>query len=223
VSKKVASPDAVLAALQAGATTRTQNSLNIIHAICAEQCKAGNRDFSVATIGRLSSGRGGPSTQAIRNKPGEHYRTLLLAWASQADGAARKPPSKPATSLESEILDMIEDPCVCALVGSILAEIRHLRNENTVLKMSASTVIDRRPLPEARGTPPNPGAQLFSPLSLLLPLEVEALRFAVSDQFLESMGWILDSKTGRVSRGERAIFRAGFGTAIKKIVDAAKQ
>ena len=118
---------------------------------------------------------------------------------------------------------MIEDPCVRALVGSILAEVRHLRKENTVLKMSASIVIDRRPLPEAGGTPPSSGAKLFSPVSILLPLEVEALRFAVSDQFLESMGWTLDSKTGRVSRGERAIFRAGFATAIKKIVDAAKQ
>lgn len=223
MSKLAASPDEVLAALQAGATTRTQNSLNIIHAICAEQCKAGNRDFSVATIGRLSSGRGGPSTQAIRNKTGEHYRTLLHAWASQVDGATRKPPVKVAAGVETDILEMIDDPCVRALVGCFLAENRQLKKENTVLKMNADIVIDHRPHPGPRDRASNPGPQTLPPLSNLLPLEIEALRDAVSDELLKNNGWTMDPKTGRVLRGGRAIFRAGFATAIKKILDASKQ
>jgi len=221
--KKTASPDDVLAALQRDATKRTRNSLDIIHAICAEQNTSGNRDFSVATVGRLSSSRGGPATQAIRNPPGEHYRTLLHAWANQANGSTRKPPTRPDRGVEADIMEMIDDACIRAIVGSILAENRQLKKENTVLKMNAQVVIDRRPLPELGSAHSKPGLQVFSPLSTLLPLEVEALRNAISDELLKSMGWALDSKTGRISRGDRAIFRAGFGTAIRKVLDAAMQ
>jgi hypothetical protein len=219
--KNAAPPEEVLAALQAGATKRTRNSLDIIHTICTEQSQAGNRDFSVATVGRLSSGRGGPSTQAIRNKTGEHYRTLVQAWASQADGGKRKASARPTAGIETDLLEMIDDPCVRAIVGSFLAENRQLKKENVVLKMNANIVIDRRPVAETTGNASNP--QFLPPLSTLLPLEVDALRHAVSDELLNNMGWTIDPKTGRVSRGERAIFRAGFATAIKKILDSLKQ
>ena len=223
MSKHALSPDEVLAALQLGATKRTRDSLNLIHAICTEQNKAGNRDFSVATIGRFSSERDGPSAQAIRNKTGEHYRALLHAWASHVEGATRKPPAKPAGGMEAEILEMIDDSFLRAIVGSYLAEIRHLRKENTVLKMNANVVIDRRPQPQAGSAGSNPGPHLLSALSILLPLEIDALRHAISDELMKNMGWTMDTKNGRVSRGERPIFRAGFATAIRKIVDAAKR
>ena len=125
--------------------------------------------------------------------------------------------------MDAEILEMIDDAFVRAIVGSRLADNRHLTKENTVLKMNANVVIDRRPLPAAGGAGSNPGPQLLSALSALLPLEVDALRDAISDELMKNMGWTMDTKTGRVSRGGRAIFRAGFATAIKKIVDAAKQ
>lgn len=49
------SPEVVLAALQQDATKRTRQSLDLIHAICGEQHEIGNKDFSVATIGKLCS------------------------------------------------------------------------------------------------------------------------------------------------------------------------
>ena len=104
-----------------------------------------------------------------------------------------------------------------------LAENRQLKKENVVLKMNANIMIDRRPVADAGGNVSNPGPQLLPPLSTLLPLEIDALRDAVSDELLKNMGWTMDSKTGRISRGGRAIFRAGFATAIEKILDALKK
>lgn len=86
-------PERVLGALKQGATTRMQRSLDLIYSICKELYQSGRPDFSVATVGRLSSQRGGPSLQAIRNKNGARYRNLVKAWMSQAGGTKRGLPA----------------------------------------------------------------------------------------------------------------------------------
>lgn len=217
------SPETILAALQQDASTRTRQSLSLIHTICSEQHAAGSKDFSVATIGKLSADRGGPSPQAIRNVTGEHYRALLSAWASYADGATRKPPARVEPGVADDVLDMIPDAAVRALVGSFLAENRKLKAENMLLKTQANVVIDRRPVPILSVSPSSERVQVIPPLTALLPLEVDALRHAISDELVKNMGWTVDAKTGRVSKGGRAIFRAGFVKAIKKVLDAVKE
>lgn len=216
------SPEVVLAALQQDASTRTRQSLTLIHTICGEQHASGSKDFSVATVGKMSSGRGGPSPQAIRNVSGEHYRALLSAWASYADGATRKPPARVESGVADDVLDMIADAAVRALVGSFLAENRKLKAENMLLKMQANVVIDRRPVSALSGSPSSTVVQVIPPLSILMPLEVDALRHAISDEQLKNMGWTVDAKTGRVSKGGHAVFRAGFATAIKKVLDVTR-
>lgn len=57
-------------------------------------------------------------------------------------------------------------------------------------------------------------------LANLLPSEIEALRHAISPDLLKQMGWTLNEKNGRVSKGAQPIFRPGFGTAINKVVAA---
>ena len=216
------SPDALLTALQKDASTRTRQSLTLIHAICSEQHASGSKDFSVATIGKLSSVRGGPSPQAIRNVSGEHYRALLSAWAGYADGATRKPPARVESGVADDVLDMIPDAAVRALVGSFLAENRKLKAENMLLKTQTNVVIDRRPT-IAQSEPPSPTmVQVLPPLRALMPLEVDALRHSISDELLKNMGWSVDAKTGRVSKGGHVIFRAGFVTAINKVLDATR-
>jgi hypothetical protein len=212
-------PEDVLGALQRYATKRTRQSLELIHTLCKEQCEAGALDFSVATIGRLSAARGGPSTQAIRNATGEHYRALLKAWANHVDGAARKPAVRPEPGVADDVLAMIADPSVRAVVGSFLAENRKLRAENTLLKSQAQVVIDRRPSSASAPTS-QPSVQVLPAMSMLLPLEVDALRHAISEELFAKMGWSVDAKTGRVSKDRHAIFRAGFATAIKKVLNA---
>ena len=216
------SPETLLAALQQDASTRTRQSLALIHSICSEQHASGSKDFSVATIGKLSSGRGGPSPQAIRNVSGEHYRALLSAWASYADGATRRPPARVESGVADDVLDMIPDAAVRALVGSFLAENRKLKAENMLLKTHANVVINRRTASALSGLTSAPVVQVMPPLSTLMPLEVDALRHAISDEQLKNMGWTVDAKTGRILKGGHAVFRAGFATAIKKVLDAAR-
>jgi hypothetical protein len=213
-------PEDILTTLQQGATKRTRQSLELIHVLCKEQYEAGNLDFSVATIGRLSTARGGPSTQAIRNATGEHYRALLKAWANYSDGAIRKPPVRPEPGVADDVLAMISDPSVRAVVGSFLAENRKLKAENTLLKSQAQVVIDRRPSPAMSAQTSPSGVQVLAPMSTLLPLEVDALRHALSEELLSKMGWTVDAKTGRVSKDGHVIFRTGFATAIKKVLIA---
>lgn len=216
------SPEIVLTALQQDASTRKRQSLALIHTICSEQHAGGSKDFSVATIGKLCAGRGGPSPQAIRNVQGEHYRALLSAWASYADGATRKPPARAESGVADDVLGMIPDAAVRALVGSFLAENRKLKAENMLLKTHSNVVIDRRPVSALSASPSSTGVQVIPPLSTLLEAEVDTLRHAISDELIKNMGWTVDAKTGRVSKGGHTIFRAGFVTGIMKVLDAVK-
>jgi len=220
MTQKKPAPQVVLAALQQGATKRTQRSLEIINTICTEQNENGVNDFSVATVGRLSCKRGGPAPQAIRNVSGANYRALLHAWAGHVDGAVRKPAIRPEPGVADDVLGLITDPVASALVGVYLAELRKMRAENILLKMQAEVVIDRRPPSALSRSPSQPEVQVLSPLSMLLPLEIEALRHAISDDQMKKMRWAIDEKNGRVSMGQVAVFRAGFATAIKKVLDA---
>lgn len=214
------SPDIVLTALLQDASKRRRESLMLVHAICSEQHASANKDFSVATIGKLCSGRGGPSPQAIRNASGEHYRALLSAWAKYTDGATRKPAARVESGVADDVLNMIPDAAVRAIVGSFLAENRKLKAENMLLKTYANVVIDRRPNSVLSASQSSTGVQVVPPLSSLMPLEVDALRHAISDELLKNMAWTVDAKTGRVSKGGHAIFRAGYVTAIKKVLDS---
>ena len=56
-------PEELIAQLTENASTRKKQSLEIIHNICKEQYEGGSKDFSVATIAKISSQYGGPSEQ----------------------------------------------------------------------------------------------------------------------------------------------------------------
>ena len=176
------SPEIVLAALRQDASKRTQQSLALINAICNDQYESGSKDFSVATIGKLSSADGGPSPQAIRNVTGRNYRALLAAWANYAEGHTRKPPANKESGVATDILDMISDAAVRALVGSFLAENRKLKAENMLLKTHASVVIDRRPASLNSASKAFTGVQILPPLINLMSLEIDALRHAISEE-----------------------------------------
>ena len=217
-AKPQLAPELVLDALKSKATARTQRSLDVIHAIFAEQQAKGSVDFSIVTIGRISAERGGPSAQPIRNKTGEHYRTLIGAWAAFADGHTRKPAARAEAGVAEDVLNMIDDASVRAVVGVLIAEGRKLKAENTLLKGQAQVVIDRRPV--GAGSAPPTVVQVLTAVDTLLPSEVDALRHALSPEHLEQMGWKLNEKNGRITKGATSIFRPGFGTAIKKVIEA---
>ena len=206
-------PEELLETLKAKSNSRKQRSLDVVYAVCQEQAKADSRDFSIATIGRLSAERSGPSPQTIRNKGGIDFRELITTWAKHADGATKKPPKLQESGLYS-ILEKIEDSAVRSIVGTILAKNTKLQGEVNLLKRQAEIVIDRRTIPFVPA--PNDADHQATLQNHLTSSEQAALQHAVSDELMEQEGWSIESSGRIVNSLGRTIFKAGFATAIKK-------
>lgn len=207
-------PDELLDLLKAKSNTRKQRSLDIINGICKDQINQGSRDFSIATIGRLSAEQGGLSPQTIRNKGGDDFRALIAAWADHAKGAMKKPPKIQESGINS-ILGKINDPALRSIVGSILAINAKLQREVNLLKQQSEIIIDRRavPLLETRQHESHPA-------SFLTSSEASALSHAISSELMEQEGWIIE-KSGRIVNNlGRTIFKTGFESAVRKILES---
>ncbi len=176
----------------------------------------GSKDFSIPTIGRLLAKVKGPSEQTIRNKEGADYRALMQCWASYVDGVTKKPKAKQESAISEEILEGITDPTIRALVGVVLAENRKLKGENSLLKRQTTITIDMRthtrPILNSSAN-----VEILPLMSNLLPSEITALQHAISDEFLKEQGWTTDGQ-GRIKYKEHSIYKAGYVTAIKKVL-----
>ena len=206
-------PKELIEQLCLSASPRKAQSLRLILAICEEQTQRGSSDFSVATIGRLSAERGGPSAAAIRNKPGEDYRALIKAYASSVNGQDRKKRT-PAPSEADALLEGVTDPVLKVRIKLLLAEMESLRAQLLAARHLANqtAVLELGPDNGERETP----AQVDG---LFLSLqEVSALEAAISPTTLEHWGWTVDAAGRVLSEAGQVIFRAGFATAIRKTV-----
>ena len=211
---EIQGPKALLEALCAHADPRKMRSLRLIYAICEEQRDRGSKDYSVATIGRLSVERGGPAAGAIRNKTGEAYRAVIKAFAESVGGKSRK--TVDAKSPADLILHGVTDPVLRARIGLPVAELkstraqllatRHLANQSAVLDL-AHELSDER-------------LNSAAPASRLSPLEVRALESAISEATLTHWGWRVDAGGRIVTDTGQTVFAAGFVTAISKVLQS---
>jgi len=213
-------PDDMFAQLLESAGKRRRASLEIIHAVCREQHERGAKDYSIATIARLSEAKGGPTDSTIRNKTGEEYQGLIKCWASHTGGSPRKLPKLS----EDPIMDLVasvEKPEVRAILGSIVAENRKLKREVNLLKhqVSQTAVLDLRELPNG-GAMPSPSGELPPPPPGLTEKEVAALREAISPEKLADEGWAIDGQGFVVNENQRKIYGVGYVSAIKKLIEA---
>lgn len=209
------SPDKVLEHLKSTASnSRKVRNLEIIDAICREQYERGSTDFSIAQIGRLSAERGGPAIQTIRNKTGDDFKALISTWATHTGGSKRRAP-KPVDRPVFAVLDKIPDPAVRAVVGTVLAQNTKLIGEVNLLKRNAKIVIDRR---RVNSVTNETVTQVVSAFRELTATEKAALRYATSEDLMKTEGWIADQSGRIVNSKGRVIFKAGFVTAMKKVV-----
>lgn len=208
-------PDELLEQLKANATPRKVKNLDIIHAVCREQHERGSADFSVATISRIAQERGGPVKSTIHNKTGDDFKGLIKAWADHTGGVTRKV-RKVRENPVYAVLDKIPDPAVRAVMGAVLAENKKLRGEVNLLKANTEVVIDRTTKTLSQ---PKEIIQILPASTGLTDTEKDALRHAISDKLMQEEGWSQDDH-GRVLNAKgRAIFKVGFVTAIRKIVE----
>lgn len=212
-------PDQLLEQLKQNCSSRKLRNLEILQEICRKQSERGGKDFSIATIGRLSAEKGGPATQSIRNKTGNDFKALISAWAGHTGGSTRKLP-KPNENPIFAVLDLIPDPAVRAVMGTVLAENKKLRGQIDLLKRHSEIVIDRRPV-SSSGT--YFSQQIGEPHSVFKKLtesEKIALCHAISDDLIKQEGWEIDQSGRVLNHKKRPIFKAGFATGMKKIISS---
>jgi hypothetical protein len=212
-------PDEVLKTLKEGARPQKQRNLEIVHEVCAELNRLGSRDFSFATVGRMSEQRNGMSKETLYNKASADFRTLIQAWATYAGDARPKSPGLRKPLAEEDLLRRIEDPALRALMGSIVAERNRLRTALNTLRSQANIVIDRRVLPgDVRAAKDGQLVQVLTVIDGLLPLEREALEKAISPKFFQQEGWH-EGRDGEIRNAKgRKLFEVGFATAIRKLM-----
>ena len=205
---------------------RTQSSLDKLNELLKAHSGAGEKDFSIATIGRLSAMKGGIGSVSIRNKSGGHYRRLIEAWAVNASCTMKKPPNLNSRErdipTDNKLLERLDDPALRVLFGQIIAEGKKLKKENRLLKQQVDIVIDLRPtkVMPYRPSTPQESIEIITPLhGKLLPSEIEALESAISEDFFNSQGWDINEKAGRVKdQHGRPLYKPGYINAIKKVL-----
>jgi hypothetical protein len=211
-------PNQLFETLKAGARPQKQHNLEITHQVCAQLHRLGSKDFSLATVGRMSEERGGMSRRALYNTTSGDFKVLIRTWAEFA--ADKSPKAKPREALPSdnELLKKISDPALRALLGAIIAERDRLRGEIKVLKSNSNVVIDKRVLPgHVNVTPKGQVVQVVGGAGLS-ETEKNALAQAISPEFLHQEGWG-EGERGEIlnSRGRR-LFEIGFTNAIRKLL-----
>lgn len=212
---------AIFEDLKAQASTRQAKSLSILNDVLKSHYAAGERNFSIAEIARLSAKQGGPSAQTIRNKTGLVFRQLIGAWAAQA-GACTKAPINPLAKgnrapKDFELLEKLPDPALRALFGQIIAERNRYRNELNILKAHTELIVDKRLVQQFEQPAERGALQLVQTLNLNT-MEIEALKAAISDDFFELREWTV-SEFGQVKdENGRGIYKHGYVHAIQKVL-----
>lgn len=213
-------PKKLLADLKEKATNPKSRSLDLIFNILEKQAKKHPMDFSIATIGRLSVKNGGPSPQAIRNKTGADYRTLIEAYAVFKGTTTKKPLSKGSRNIratrDEDLLVRIDDPALRVVFGEIIRERNLFRSQLKVLKSQTEFVIDKRQYKQEEKQ--QQIEVLPSLIGILNEIEVEALEDAISEKFLRKRGW-KSFENGRIKdENRRHLYKPGYIHAIKKIL-----
>lgn len=205
--------------LVAQSSKRQAKSLAVLNGVLEAHQKTGNRNFSIATIAKLSAKAGGPTASTIRNTTGFRFRQLIEAWAASV-GTDRKLPAKgkvKGVPSDDDLLRRIDDPALRTAFTQILAERSRYLAELNLLKSQKSIVVDRRPY-HVEIAPASESVQLLPSFKGgLSNMDITALRAAVSDEFFEKQGWQV-TKTGQVKGVAGEIYKHGYVLAIKKVL-----
>lgn len=213
----------ILEDLKSGKTKRTKDSLDKLNTLLETRFNAGEKDYSIATIGRISKADGGVGTVSIRNKTGEHFRLLIDTWATKANTTMKKPPVAQSRKLDTpsdmELLNRLDDPAMRAVFGQIIAEKNKLKAENRILKQNAEVVVDMRPNQAIHAEQVHQDVEVLPSLDgVLLQGDIEALEDAINEDKMALRGWTV-SKYGAVKDEDgRPLFKNGFVLAIQKVL-----
>lgn len=214
----------ILEDLKSGKSQRTQDSLSKLNTLLENRFNAGEKDYSIATISKVSKANGGIGEVSIRNRTGEHFRVLIDAWATKANTHMKKPhvlhSRKNEIPTEIELLKQLNDPVMRVVFGQIIAEKNKLKAENHILKQSTEIIVDMRPNQNVSVEQLYQGVQVVSSLDgLLLQSDIEALKDAINEDKMIQRGWTVSTYGAVKDEYERPLFKNGFVLAIQKILN----
>lgn len=215
--------DTILEDLKSGKASRTKDSLDKLNALLEARFNAGEKDYSIATIGRVSKAEGGVGTVSIRNKTGEHFRLLIDAWATKANATMKKPPvpqsRKLNTPSDMDLLKRLDDPAMRAVFGQIIAEKNKLKAENRILKQNAEVVVDMRPNQAIHAEQVHQEVEVLPSLDgVLLQGDIDALEDAINEDKMAQRGWTVSRYGAVKDEHGRPLFKNGFVLAIQKVL-----
>lgn len=215
-------PAIVLESLMTEATPRVRNSLLKLNSILQEYSKEGGLDYSVTTIGRLSSEQKGPGYSSIRATRNAHYRRLIEAWAAKGGTDMKKPISQYSRQRvapsDLELLDHVTDKTLRAIFGQIIAERNNLKHRLNTLNQEP-IIIDKRPIRYSAPTSSDQVEVLPALSNILTKLDIQALRHAISEDNLGRMKWTVTEQGQVLEEGtNREVFGRGYIGAIKKVL-----
>ena len=220
-------PNQTLAELKAAAGKRAHRNLDVVHEVCrtihVTPATSGSRDYSLATVGRKTQERGGPTLNTLYAPLGKRFRTLIAAWAAWAGTTMKKPP-RPVDerSEDGDLLRAIKDPALCSMIGFRLAEAKRCRAELDTLKANTKLVIDRRPRDGTRLANGQQVLQLLGPSPELLPTERDALQIVASAAWLARHGYVAGPDGEVLARNGATVLPIGFLTAVRKLAGGSK-
>lgn len=208
-------PDKVLSILlEKAKNSRRREGLQGLHKICEAQYQT-SRDFSRATLGKLCKAANVFGERVLYNLGSDDYRALIDAWASYS--LLAKPPKQNQidTPWSDSLLKHIDDPALRSLFQGMLVQNGRLRAELNILKSISTLVSDKRPPAEHAVAQ----SVLVDSRFTLKPSELEALREAVSKDFMTGEGWV-EGRLGEVKNSSgRSVYGPGYTFAIRRILD----
>lgn len=220
-------PDEVLRALlEKGPRSQKAANLNALHSICASQHAIKNqavRDFSLPAIGRLCEEKGIFKWRVLYNAASEDYVALIKAWAAYSGTPGIKPPKKDiAPPVGHAYLMRIDDPAIRSIMQSVIVERDKLKSQLALLKSKSQIIVNQRPL-GATIAPGDSSIPILEISAQLTDSERDALRRAISAEFLADQGWSLGSSGEIITERQRVLYDPGYESAIKKVLRPGNQ
>ena len=195
------------------ASEKVKRQLAILKDACESQVTGKSSDFSIATIGKISEGKGGVKTQTIRNstKNAKAYRSLIEVYSAYYSAPIGK-----QLSVKNDLMQMVkntvEDPQARILIMEALAQNKKLKRELNIFKSGTTLELDFRE--NAQRDAPEP-LQLTH--ERLTDGERKALVHFLSDTHLKDLGWSRGASGRLVDANGKPTTKPFFVEAIEKL------
>ena len=197
------SPKEILESLKENASERRARTLDVIYAICTEQEKQGQYDFSSSTISKLGFSKGVPKAQSLRNKSGEHYRALLNACEQKHSDKKHKPKGRS----KSDWIDEIDNPKHRLLARMQASELKAANSKLTEFSPPGARII-------IRDHQNNSNEE-----AILTDLERGALEYLISKKFLNKWNYDFGNSGQIIDANGKMVLKVATVDAIKKALN----